>query len=111
MMKDELLRTAGVTPALSSCRSEQDFSRDSQAADEVSDHLQAEVAAAGKDFRDAAAAAEQGHEVLRFQPLLLHAETNRRHGVRLIQGKNLLLVIVHEQGQEFQFVPLRRIGI
>ena len=54
--------------------------------------------------------AQQRHQVSWSESLLLHPKANCRDRVGLINREFLLLVIVDEKREEFQFVSLRRIG-
>lgn len=79
-----------------------------QAGDQVSNHGEAQVAAAGQDFGDLGRAAEVGNEILGLEFLLLHAETNRGDRSGKTDGKFFLFVELDERGEDFRFITLGR---
>ena len=66
-----------------------------QTCDQVADHFEAETAASGENLGNTASTAQEGHQILIGEALLRHAETNRRHRVRLVDWENLFLVLVN----------------
>ena len=61
------------------------------------DHADAAGAFAVEDFGDAVLSREILFEILLPQAILLHAELDRRHGVREINRKLFLFVALDEQ--------------
>ncbi len=73
-----------------------------------SDHRQRQIASPIEDLRDTPPLPDIGFQIAAAQPKLIHAEENRIHRVRWIDGMVLLLVRFDQRCEDLESVTLKR---
>lgn len=88
----------------------QDFGRNPQSGGETADHRQTQRPMPAQDFGNPALTPDERNQIFRGETLLSHSESDGRDGAGKADGKGLLLILLDEQQEQFQFVPRSRSG-